>query len=536
MAQSRIGPFSLDAPLSSQKRSGRVYRAIHLEQRKLAALRVFPVAMGMTPESRQAFADQLEELKQLRHPNVIRCYGGGFDTRNAFLAYELVEGETLRSILERRERLPWETALEYSQQLTEGLEYAHQLGWVHGRLKPDKVLVGSDGVVKISDWRREILESMIGGSATVGLMHFSAPEVLHGQAPDMKSDLYSVGVLMYAMLTGHPPFAAEKDRLPEVVQNTVAPKVSTTVLDCPVWLSAIVEQLLQKDPARRPFSAAALLLAFKEAEKRQSEGASVLQHAAAGFSPLQLGVDREEAERVLGIKPKKQKVKRNDTPFFEQAWVLLTALLLVVGTIVWFLLPLSQDTLRARAEQLLPPNTEEWMDWNRAREDYLYQLVRRFPDGTNLEWAQTQLAWVNAREHERRLTRENKSSRTSDWNDAERQYWMAKEYEEFGDLLSASEKYRALIGIYGSDDEVSSTVYLASEGLDRLKKKGRQSEIRDFVEQKLLEANKAYDAARILEARDKWDWIVTLYSGNQELAPQVKRAQQRLDELRERNN
>ncbi len=126
MAKSRIGPFALEAPMTAPKSSGQMFRAIHLEQRKLAALRVFPIPLGMTPESRTAFASQLEQLKQLRHPNIVRCYGGGFDSRNAYLAYELVDGESLVALLARRDRLPWETVLEYSQQLAEGLQYAHQ--------------------------------------------------------------------------------------------------------------------------------------------------------------------------------------------------------------------------------------------------------------------------------------------------------------------------------------------------------------------------------------------------------------------------
>lgn len=530
MAKSRVGPFSLEAPLSQQKRSGRVYRAIHLEQRKLAALRVFPVAMGMTPESRQAFAEQLEELKQLRHPNIVRCYGGGFDTRNAFLAYELIEGDTLRSLLERRGRLPWETALDYSQQLASALEYTHELGWTHGHLKLDKVLVSEEGEVKIGDWRREILDSMIGGPPTLAQMQFSAPEVLAGQPCDAKSDLYSVGVLMYAMLTGRPPFAAEKEDLGAMVQSMVAPKVSATVMDCPIWLSAIVEQLLHKDPAKRPFSATALQLAFREAQRRESEGAGVLRHATAGFSPLQLDVDREEAEKVLGIK-KKKKRKHADTPFFEQAWVLLAGLILAIGAVVWLMLPLSEDALRSKAEALLPPTSEEWMDWNEARNDYLLQLVRRFPDGAHQEWASNQIEWIDAREHERKLDREHQRNRTSQWNDADRQYWAAREFEDFGDLLSAREKYEAVIGIYGEDEEATNTVYLATEGVQRIRARGRQSQLQEFLAQKLMAANQAYQQAKIMEARDIWTWIVTLYDGNQEVAPQVKRAQDRLDEL-----
>ena len=135
----------------------------------------------MTPESRQAYASQLEQLKQLRHPGIVRCYGGGFDSRNAYLAYELIDGESLSSALARRERLPWETALEASQQLAEALQYAHQMGWIHGRLRPSKILMSAQGDVKIGDWRRAAITSMIGdGPPSKTQLQFTAPEVLQG--------------------------------------------------------------------------------------------------------------------------------------------------------------------------------------------------------------------------------------------------------------------------------------------------------------------------------------------------------------------
>lgn len=536
MAKSRIGPFALEAPLAPQKKTGQVFRGIHLEQRKLAALRVFQVPMGMTPESRQAFASQLEQLKQLRHRGIIRCYGGGFDTRKAYLAYELVDGESLDQILERRQRLPWEATFDYSQQLAEALQYAHQMGWSHGRLKPDKVLIASDGTVKIGDWRREAISSMLGGRLDIHGMQFSAPEIFDGQPADEKSDLYSVGALMYTMLTGFPPFQADADHLPELIRSTPAPNVSASVMDCPVWLNAIVGQLLHKDPSQRPYSATALQLAFKEAQRRQAEGVGVLQHAAAGFSPLQMNVNRNEAEKVLGIKPKKKRKKRDDTPFFEQAWVLLLGLVLAVGAIVWSFLPLSEETLRARSEQLLPPESSEWMDWNEARDDYLLQLQRRFPDGKHADWAEDQISWVNAREYERKLNREHRKNRRGEWTDADRQYWQAWEYEEFGDLLTALDKYRALVGLYSNVAGAEQTVYLANEGIQRVRERGlADSQLKDFVAKKLSEAEEAYDAARVLEAREKWEWIVNLYSGNSEVESLVAEAQQRIDELKSRN-
>ena len=179
-------------------------------------------------------------------------------------------------------------------------------------------------------------------------------------------------------------------------------------MDCPVWFSAIVNQLLHKDPSQRHYSATALQLAFKEAERRQSEGVGVIQHATAGFSPLQLQADRQEAEKVLGIKPekKKKRVEQEATSVFDQIWVLALGLIAAVGMVIWFLLPLSESALKSRAERLLPPNTDKYLDWNRARDEQLTELLRRFPEGEHAQWAQQQLDWVDARDTERQLKRE----------------------------------------------------------------------------------------------------------------------------------
>lgn len=531
MAKSRIGPFALEAPLSKAKPSGQVFRGIHLEQKKLAALRVFPVPMGMTPESRQAYASQLEELKQLRHPGVVRCFGGGFDTRSAFLAYELVDGESLADLLARRGRLPWETALDLGLQLASALEYTHEMGWVHGRLEPSKILVSNDQQAKIIDFRRSEIASMLSGPKTLALLSCSAPEVLQNGVADEKSDLYSLGAILFQMLTGKPPYAAASlEELQQLVLAQDVPRVGAEVLDCPVWFNAIVEQLLAKDPKQRPYSTTALQLALKEAQKRQNEGVGVLQHATAGFSPLQMKVDRAEAEKVLGIKKPKKRKKASDSSFFENPWVLLVAFVLAVGGAVWFMLPLSEDALRSESEELLA--SEEWIDWNDARDTYLRGILERFPEGENAEWAQEKIDWVDAREAERRMDRDERLGRTDDWSQAQVQYAEARKYERFGDLKTAFDKFRAIVGLFRNQESDAAIVFLARESIARIREKGIEGNVLvGFLESRLSEADKAYDRAQISEAKRIWESIIELYEDNQEAQPLVARAQERLDEL-----
>lgn len=533
MAKSRIGPFALEAPLAPPNKSGQIFRGVHIEQRKLAAIRIFPIPLGMTPESRQAFADQLEQLKGLRHIGIVRCYGGGFDARSAFLAYELIDGESLDKILERRGRLLWEITLDYAKQLVEAMLYTQQFAWSHGRLQPSKILISNEGRVKISDWRSDQISAMLNSPLTIEQMQMTAPELLEGQPVSEKSDLYSLGALMFTMLSGSPPFSAiDTSTLSYQIRQTVAPNVATIALDCPVWLSAIIDQLLAKDPQRRPFGFAALLLALREAEKRQSDGVGVLQHAIAGFSPLQLNVDRQEAEKLMGIKQSpKAKIPR-ETSIFESVWILVAGLLLAVVGIVWFMLPPSEAKLYKRSEQYLA--SEKWVDWNEARDIYLRQLIERFPDGPHADWAQEKISWVNAREAERRMERDERLGRKDGWTPAQIQFAEARGYERFGDNVSALEKFRAIQNLFADQAESQAIVFLAGEGIQRIREAGEEGSLQALLAKKMEQAQQAYDRAQIAAAKLTWEAIVELYSTNQQVTPIVQQAQQRLDELRTR--
>ena len=545
--KSRIGPLALEAPLGQRSNSGQVFRAIHVEQRKLLAVRVFPIPLGLTPESRQDFAAQLEELKLLRHPSIVRCYGGGFDARSAYLVYELIDGQSLEQLLIKRQRLPWETAFEYGKQLADALQYAHLMGWVHGRIRPEKLLIPNVDMgqsvgeqiglnlepIKLTDFRRDAIASAIGGDAPgIAELKFIAPEqLLPGFVADEKCDLYALGAVLYTMLVGHPPFDSQNaSQLIQAVQQTVPPTVQSQVLDCPIWLSAIIEQLLSKDPRSRPFGAAAVVLAFKEAERRASEGVGVLQHATGGFSPLQLRqTNRSEAEKVLGIKHKKER-KPREFPIWESAIALSVALVLCIGLVVWLLLPLGRETLRARAEKLM--TSKEYDDWDYARDLYLSDLVTRFPGTEEAEWAQTQIDHVNSVDAQRRLERMARLNRTPE-REIERRYLEAWRYEQFGDRVTALEMYRSMVKILSDDAADRPVVTLAQRRIEELASLPPESDaLKRLLMTKLDEADALYKKSSVRAAREIWESIVSLYAENQELAQPVGIAKGKLEELK----
>ena len=535
MTRSRIGPLALESPLG--ERGSNVFRAVHMQQKAQVVVRVFSIPLGMTPESKQEFADQLESLKALRHPGIVRCYGGGFDAKDAYLVYELMQGESLAASLKRRERLPWESVLDYGLQICEALQYAHESGWIHGRIRLDKIIVSEDAnKVKISDFRRGPGQPAM---LTLDQFAYSAPETLGNQATfNAATDLYSLGAVMYHAITGQPPFRGETPILvkQEIVGTSVAP-VASIVFDCPVWLSSIVEQLLNKDPLRRPYTAAATAMALREAQRRATEGMGVAEHAVSGFSALQLNTDRAEAEVALGRKKKKRRRRGNseedqDQPgLFERPIVLLGLLVAAICLIAFLVWPLSEKTLRARAERLMA--NEDVSSHNEAQDKYLLQLIDRFPDSESATWAKEQLLLVEMENAEAKMQSNIRRKREPS-TEGERKYVEAMQTKKFGDLATALEKFEGIVNLLKSEENERPFVNLAKRQIAEINAKplGGTNEVKRFLMDMLDQAEKLVEKGDVVGAKQIWEGIVNLYIGNKEYLPIVERAQARLGKLK----
>lgn len=533
MTRSRIGPLALESPLG--ERGSNVFRAVHIQQRAQVVVRVFSVPLGMTPESKQEFSDQLESLKALRHPGIVRCYGGGFDAKDAYLVYELMQGESLAATLKRRQRLPWESVLDYGLQLCEALQKAHESGWIHGRIRPDKILVSEDAnKVKISDFRRG---PGAPGQLTAAQMAYAAPETLVDQPRfNAATDLYSIGAVLYHAITGQPPFEGETPAIVKqaISSANIAP-VASIVFDCPVWLSSIVEQLLNKDPLKRPFSAAATTMALHEAQRRATEGMGVAEHVVSGFSPLQLNTNRAEAEKALGRKKKKKRRIDDDDAydspgFMEQPLVLAGLLVAAICLITFLVWPANEKTLRFRAEKLLA--NEDLSSHNEARDKYLFELMERFPDGDNAFWAKEQLELIEMENAEARIQSNRRFGREPT-SEGERKFTEANRFEQFGDRVTALEKYKAIVNLLKGEEKERPYVNLARRQIAKIESNPPSTEeLRRFLNEKMAQAERMYASGDTINSKKIWEGIVSLYNGNKEMLPIVERAQLRLGKLK----
>lgn len=536
MNESRIGPFSLEENLGGKNSS--VYRAIHLDQRKQVVLKVFPVPFGVTEHAGSDFVEEMNLLRQLAHPNIARCFGGKIEGATGYIASELIDGETLADLLQRKGRLSWDQALEYAQAIAAALAAAHDLSLMHLDLTPDKLLITKTGQLKIIDFRRDRMSNpwcFSSRKPTRRRTRYQAPEQLRGEAHlSPKADLYSLGCLLFHMLTGRPPFDAQTlDELRQQQLTAAAPRVSSVALDCPVWLDALVAQLLEKEPNRRPHSAEAVGVALAEVKKKALTGASVTQHALGGFSALRLPVDKQEARQLVAGKRRRQESSGESTPLWERPWFLavaLVALLAVFGTALRFALrPPSEEQLIREAERLMASDNS--VEWRTAEDSYLQPLLARFPKSEYAPRAKEHLdtiAMHQSDQHARALMRMGRTPS----HEGERLYADALKFEQFGDRLTALDKYQGMVSLLKEEGDNRPFVLLAKRQIATITHdKSSSAEAREkFVQEKLAEADALAEQGKTLQARKIWYGLESLYGHNAELAPLIDQARARLKE------
>ncbi len=465
--KSRLGPFVLEQRLGRQT-SGNVYHAVHLERRRAMALRIMTQYMGHSGMGIQEFAREVAFLKTLEHPHVVRVYGGGIFDEEAYIAMELIQGESLEEILATSGRLPWQTVVEYAAQACQGLEYAHQRGAIHQNLSPAKLLLTTDGRIKITDFRGNRLNQYDRWDAQPHLtsVTYMAPEQLRGeQNVTQKADLYALGCILFEMLTGRPPFeASTAHAMREQHLQTPPPRLSTLVFDCPIWLDVLVAQMLEKDANKRPHYASSVSVALQEVKQHAQRG--IVGHAmSAPTSALRPQAQDTAIKRLLR---RKTSSKRKDhwVPVYERAWFLAGCAALVVALCTWAFWPASEEQLFAEAEVLMASN--ERTQWQTARDKYLVPLLEKYPNGSHAPQARQYLERIELKSAQTRVElnlRLGRRGKTA----GERRYAEAWALEQDGELPEALAAYQEAIAKVDAQGEDASFVKLAQQRVDELK-------------------------------------------------------------------
>ena len=202
-------------------------------------------------------------MERLNHPHIVRHYGGGVMDGQYFYAMQLLDNGTLKDMLAQRGRLPWPQVAAFADQIASALQHAHNHGIIHRDLKPSNLFFTGEGDIVLGDFgiaRDTHGADITADRITVGTYAYMSPEQICADHNITGSaDLYSLGCVMYEMLTGDPPFVgANFAQIWDQHLHSEPNGIRAQGIDCPEWLEELVMQLLAKDPHRRPFNARAV--------------------------------------------------------------------------------------------------------------------------------------------------------------------------------------------------------------------------------------------------------------------------------------
>lgn len=259
-----------------------VYKAFDHKLKRNVAIKVLRDDAAMDAESRRRFHTEYQAVGMLSHPNIRAVYDVVTSGDTEYIVMEYVDGINLKQYLKKKGRLSWKEALHFAAQVTRALSHAHAKGIVHMDIKPQNIMLLRDGTAKVADFGIAQFEGSAenDGNEALGSIHYISPEQARGEPVDARSDIYSLGVVMYEMLTGRLPF--DGDSVAEVAMQhfTVVPEAPTAIVpDIPPELEDITLRAMQPMPDDRYSSADDMLLDLEDFRKGQTAaiGAEVRQ-------------------------------------------------------------------------------------------------------------------------------------------------------------------------------------------------------------------------------------------------------------------
>ena len=236
-----------------------VYRAQDVVDNKTVAVKILKKEFAENEEFLRRFRNESKAIAVLSHPNIVKVFDVGFSDRIQFIVMEYIDGFTLNEYMDQEGQLDWRDAVHYILQILRALQHAHSKGIVHRDIKPQNIMMLQDGTIKVMDFgiakfARE--DGKTGTDKAIGTVHYISPEQARGAVTDAKSDLYSVGVMFYEMLTGKKPFDTDNPVSIAVMHmQAEVPLPHTVRPDIQTGLEEIILRAMQKDPKNRYQSA-----------------------------------------------------------------------------------------------------------------------------------------------------------------------------------------------------------------------------------------------------------------------------------------
>ena len=240
-----------------------VYKAKDFDTGSIVAVKILREEYLDNEEFIRRFKNESKAIAMLSHPNIVKVYDVSFGDMIQYIVMEYIDGITLKEYIDRQGIIEWKDVLHLTTQILKALQHAHECGIVHRDIKPQNIMLLQDGTIKVTDFGIARFSDKATRTMTdqaIGSVHYIAPEQARGDVTDGKTDIYSVGVMLYEMLTGRLPFDGDSAVTVALMQLQSTPKRPREVNPgIPIGLEQITMKAMQKQPADRYTSAAEML-------------------------------------------------------------------------------------------------------------------------------------------------------------------------------------------------------------------------------------------------------------------------------------
>ena len=304
-----------------------VYKAKDNILNRLVAIKILKDEFTTDQEFVKRFNTEAQSAARLTHPNIVSVYDVGYEEENNlyYIVMELIKGKTLKEIIVNDGALSWKWAVNIAMQIASALEAAHKENIIHRDIKPHNIIITEEGVAKVTDFgiAKAVSNSTITAfGTTIGSVHYFSPEQAKGGITDAKSDIYSLGVVMYEMLTSKVPFDADTPvsvALKHMQEEPIEPIEINE--DIPSAVNSIVMKAMQKDPINRYQSATEMISDLGKALKDPDGDFVIIQNKDGAYTRVMRTVEAPE--------PKKQ--EKNNNKKLQFALILVAIFLFVFG-------------------------------------------------------------------------------------------------------------------------------------------------------------------------------------------------------------